>query len=125
MRRGDYITLGITQVPEDYYKKGIQIMESKVGSDNIQYFIFSDDIEYAKMYFSNLKNAEYVSGNRKEDSYRDMQLMSLCKHNIIANSTFSYWGAFLNRNVEKVVIAPRIAAKAYHKPFACEGWILI
>ena len=100
-------------------------MESKVGSDNIQYFIFSDDIEYAKMYFSNLKNAEYVSGNRKEDSYRDMQLMSLCKHNIIANSTFSYWGAFLNRNVEKVVIAPRIAAKAYHKPFACEGWILI
>ena len=125
MRRGDYITLGITQVPEDYYKKGIQIMESKVGSDNIQYFIFSDDIEYAKKYFSNLKNAEYVSGNRKEDSYRDMQLMSLCKHNIIANSTFSYWGAFLNRNVEKVVIAPRIAAKAYHKPFACEGWILI
>lgn len=125
MRRGDYITLGITQVPEDYYKRGIQIMESKLGSDNIRYFIFSDDIEYAKTYFRNLKNAEYVSGNKNGDSYRDMQLMSLCKHNIIANSTFSYWGAFLNQNPEKMVIAPRIAAKSYHKPFACEGWVLL
>lgn len=51
--------------------------------------------------------------------------MSLCQHNIIANSTFSYWGAYLNQNREKIVIAPQIGMKSYHNPIACSDWILI
>lgn len=107
LRRGDYVTLGVTQVPQDYYKKAIQIMEDKLQTKDIRYYVFSDEIEYAKKMFADMENIEFVSGNFGASSYRDMQLMSLCKHNIIANSTFSYWGAWLNFNKDKIVISPR------------------
>ena len=66
---------------------------------------FSDDIEWAR---ENIKepNIEFIDWNKKENSYKDMQLMSNCRHNIIANSSFSWWGAWLNGNQNKIVIAP-------------------
>jgi len=108
IRRGDYLNSewgkllsvinGIT-----YYKNSIEYIEEKIT--NPHYFIFSDDIQWAK---DNLKLASctYVDHNKDEASYIDMYLMSLCKHNIIANSTFSWWGAWLNKNKEKIVIMP-------------------
>ena len=54
-----------------------------------------------------------------------MQLMSYCKHNIIANSTFSFWGAYLNTHINRVIIAPNKAAEGWCNPFACSGWILV
>ncbi len=105
IRRGDYINHpihgGICDIA--YYKKAIKYIKTNV-KDPIMY-IFSDDIKWCKenLYLS---DANYINWNQGEDSFRDMQLMSECKHNIIANSSFSWWGAWLNNNVNKIVIAP-------------------
>lgn len=110
IRRGDYLTQkslhvfgGICTI--EYYKKAIEKMRQQV-SDLIFYF-FSDDIEWTRQ---NLEyaNSIYVEPQMFDDyeDWYDMYLMSLCKHNIIANSTFSWWGAWLNDNENKIVIAP-------------------
>jgi len=107
VRRGDYISIkknnDIFHVCSiDYYRDAIELIESKVS--NPQYFIFSDDIEWAKQ---NFIGSEYifVEGN---NPHIDMYLMSLCENNIIANSTFSWWGAWLNSYVDKIVVAPKL-----------------
>ena len=69
------------------------------------YYVFTDDIEWARDFF---RGSCYtiVDENRGKDSYIDMYLMSQCKHNIIANSSFSWWGAWLNENPEKIIVSP-------------------
>ncbi len=108
IRRGDYlkphqrITFGdICTV--DYYKEAASLILSK--TENPVFFVFSDDINWVKQHLE-LPQAVYVEGNSGKNSFRDMQLMSLCKHNIIANSSFSWWGAWLNTNPDKIVTAP-------------------
>lgn len=66
---------------------------------------FSDDIAWVKENLP-LQNAVYIDWNTDEDSWQDMMLMSHCKHHIICNSTFSWWGAWLNPNMDKTVIVP-------------------
>jgi hypothetical protein len=109
IRRGDYISNPKWRCSHgdicnlDYYNKAIDHIKRHVESP--QFIVFSDDIEWGK---NNLiiDNAIYVNWNTGIDAYRDMQLMALCKHNIIVNSTFSWWGGWLNQNVDKIVIAP-------------------
>ena len=88
----------------EYYLKAVKYIADMIKSPH--FFIFSDDIEWAGTNLNLAFPYEFVSGNTGELSYIDMQLMSLCKHNIIANSSFSWWGAWLNRNPDKIVIAP-------------------
>lgn len=88
----------------EYYKKAAEYIANMVSSPC--FFIFSDDIEWAHINLNLNYPCEFVSGNIGKQSYIDMQLMSLCKHNIIANSSFSWWGAWLNQNPDKVVVAP-------------------
>jgi hypothetical protein len=96
---------------------------------NPVFFVFSNDIHWCK---SNLWNpirdcsVEYIDWNIKENSYIDMQLMSECKHNIIANSSFSWWGAWLNNNPNKIIIAPKkwLNSDLIIQP-QCKDWILI
>ncbi|MBT8579342.1 alpha-1,2-fucosyltransferase [Polynucleobacter paneuropaeus] len=110
VRRGDYIHNPITMAIHgacslEYYSMAIAEMEQAL--ENPEFFIFSDDINWVK---ENLKISyphTFINHNTGSDSYRDMQLMSLCKNNIIANSSFSWWGAWLNLNPEKIVIAPK------------------
>ena len=80
---------------EDYYKGAMAYIEERVS--NPVYYIFSDDVEYAKQHYHQ-DNMHVVDWNSKADSIYDMQLMSKCKHNICANSTFSMWAARLNQN---------------------------
>ena len=89
------------------------------------FFVFTDDIEYAEKLFYDTSKFIIVKGNSGRNSYRDMQLMSLCRHNITANSTFSFWGAYLNRNNDKIVVAPDIPFSGTKNPFICDDWIRI
>jgi hypothetical protein len=100
VRRGDYLGLPNHHPIQsiNYYKDSIGI----IGEEK-HFVIFSDDIKWCEENFNFLKNKTFVSGNL---DYEDLYLMSMCNHNIIANSTFSWWGAWLNRNVNKKVIIP-------------------
>ena len=108
IRRGDYLlprhwanTGSVCQLP--YYKNAIAEMENRITGPS--YYVFSDDISWVKENIP-LKKAVYVTWNKGEDSWQDMMLMSHCRHHIICNSTFSWWGAWLNPRKEKIVIAP-------------------
>lgn len=106
VRRGDYVSTckdwnGLCGV--EYYKKGVEAIRASYS--NVKLFIFSDDIQWAQ---ENLKFADSVVfvSSPVLNSVEELVLMSLCKHQIIANSTFSWWAAWLNQNVKKIVIAP-------------------
>ncbi|HEY3371201.1 MAG TPA: alpha-1,2-fucosyltransferase [Prolixibacteraceae bacterium] len=111
VRKGDYLnkrwnaTHHVIQ-KADYYFRAIQYINSQVAQPF--FFIFSDDINWTKEALNGIPNATYISHNTNKKNYIDMYLMSICKHNIIANSTFSWWGAWLNQNKDKIVIAPNI-----------------
>lgn len=109
IRRGDYVSNSQANnihgtCPLAYYHQAIELLGSK--SENIHFYVFSDDIEWVKQ---NLKiyNAIYIDSKEKRIPHEDIYLMSLCQHNIIANSSFSWWGAWLNKNNDKIVIAPK------------------
>lgn len=109
IRRGDFVTnphaafngvLGI-----NYYQKAFTFLEKERGQKNIHLFVFSDDIAWAKENLTLPCPMHFVSNPDIKD-YEELILISKCKHNIIANSTFSWWGAWLNQNPDKIVIAP-------------------
>lgn len=114
----------------DYYRKAILLMKEKL--QHPKFYVFTDNVDWVK---ENFQEMEYtlVEGNPADGygSHFDMQLMSLCKHNIISNSTYSWWSAFLNRNSEKVVIAPKIwfnpdSCDEFRSDRAlCKGWIAL
>lgn len=108
IRRTDYLTVADGKrytgiCTEAYYEAAINYIKDKV--ENPVFYIFSDDISYCKAHYRD-ENMHIVDWNTGEDSLFDMQLMSCCRHNICANSTFSIWGARLNPNEEKIMIRP-------------------
>lgn len=106
VRRGDYLKIPLYQniCTRDYYVNAINYISDRIKKP--KFYIFSDDIEWCE---SNLdiKDATFVNWNKGSDSYIDMQLMSNCKYNIIANSSFSWWAAWLNNYKNKIVISPK------------------
>jgi len=110
VRRGDYITHTpnakiLSTCSLDYYNKAIDYISKRVDSPH--FFLFSDDMEWVKASLDIPFEKTYIEHNRGADSYRDMQLMHMCRHHIIANSSFSWWGAWLNPNPDKLVVAPK------------------
>lgn len=126
IRRGDYLSEAFANgfgncCPLEYYRKAIQYMTYKF--DNPKFIVFSDDMEWVKDNLV-LEKAIYVDHNKGLDSWQDMYLMSQCNHNIIANSTFSWWGAWLNDYEDKVIIAPkRWWSTIEHDDVVPESWI--
>ncbi len=108
-RRGDYFSKngGATSWSADlgdYYNQAIAFCEKKLQRP--YFFVFSDDVGWSKKNWRWGDNVFFVSDSHLKD-YQEIYLMSLCQHQIIANSTFSWWGAWLNENKDKMVIAPK------------------
>lgn len=126
VRRGDYLKqANMCVCTPTYYARSITKMNEIVNPE--LYVIFSDDIPWCKENLNGLiqhRDAVFVDWNKGEQSFRDIQLMTLCKHNIIANSSFSWWAAWLNQNEAKVIIAPEVFSKKIpiNDPI-CNCWI--
>lgn len=88
----------------DYYKKAISYISKHVETP--VFFVFSDDIQWAKKNIDTGYKQFFVDFNDASQNHEDIRLMANCKHNIIANSTFSWWDAWLNSNTSKIVVAP-------------------
>jgi hypothetical protein len=122
VRRGDYLKNSLLGGICDlgYYDQAILSINSKIK--DAQFFVFSDEMAWCRQNL-NLKNATYIDWNKGSNSYLDMQLMSNCKHNIIANSSFSWWGAWLNNNKAKIVVAPKKWINDSSSTLALKEWI--
>jgi hypothetical protein len=110
VRRGDYLKPSIKAFhgicSEEYYIESINFISKKIPG--CKFFFFTDDPIWVKNnLIKNIKFSELITCNIGNNSWKDMYLMSLCNHNIIANSTFSWWGAWLNQSESKIVIAPK------------------
>jgi len=108
VRRGDYVTSAAHSAHHgakgpDYYAAATKRLATKVK--NPTYYVFSDDIAWCRQHIKLDDKTVFVDGN--DYGGEDMRLMRACRHNIIANSSFSWWGAWLNPNPDKIVIAPR------------------
>jgi hypothetical protein len=105
VRRTDYKKIK-NALPIKYYKNALKYIDSCV--QNPIYIVFTDEIEWVKENIDFGKNVIYISEEEKLQDYEELLIMSKCRHNIIANSTFSWWGAWLNRNDGKIVIGPKV-----------------
>jgi Glycosyl transferase family 11 len=128
VRRGDY-TLAIEgniALPLEYYSRAITMMQERLH--NPTFFVFSDDIEFTKANLPRDLRVVFVDHNDSASSHEDLRLMSSCHHHIIANSTFSWWGAWLNGRPDKIVMAPKywhLKHDSYYPDLLPSDWILI
>jgi hypothetical protein len=132
VRRGDFLSAANINLHGaaslDYYKKAVGIINALYGK--VRFFVFTDDTQYVRENFGFLQDYVLVS-ETVSDQHEDRFLMSRCRHNIIANSSFSWWGAWLNPALDKTVIAPRqwfsdeVMRKENIIDLYPKGWILL
>lgn len=131
IRRGDYIQNHITNSVHgvcglEYYEKCIEIIKGRLKQP--VFYVFSDDPDWCSEVFKGLANCEIISRDPVASDWEELCLMSLCSHNIIANSSFSWWGGWLNASPDKIVIAPNqwfLSAEYNTKDLIPKTWVLI
>jgi hypothetical protein len=134
VRRADYVNNQSNlnffgALSEDYFRQAIGIIDEKVTAPH--YFIFSDDLAWAEEKFSFLERMTIIGSEFDDNRYIDkFHLITLCKHFIIPNSTFAWWGAWLSSNPDKIVIAPKQWVRdeklnANTKDLILENWLRI
>ena len=122
IRRGDYAN-GFPMMTPQYYENAINYFESVYNE--VYFLVFSNDMDWAKQNLQ-FSQGEFVDWNTGKDSWKDMYLMTQCNHHIIANSSFSWWGAWLNQKENKEVIAPETWFYHQETPDVyCKGWKII
>jgi len=129
VRRGDYVTNANANqfhglAPLDYYNAAVKLMREKVK--NPHFFVFSDDPKWTQENIKIGQPTTYVTHNDANTGHEDMRLMMQCRHHIVANSSFSWWGAWLNPRSDKIVIAPQrwfIDPSVDGRDIYAEGWL--
>jgi len=131
IRRGDYLKPPVLEyhgvLPISYYYNAIEIIRNKYK--DITFYFFSDDEEFVKNNFTKIEPKIYIYDNNGENSWKDMYLMKSCKHHIIANSSFSWWGAWLSDR-DGITCAPKYwfnpkIAKFEISDFVPKSWHII
>lgn len=110
VRRGDYVTSPSARAVHgtcglDYYERALAFLDKKVQPD--AHFIFSDDPEWARRNIRTRGTPTFIDHNGPSAAAEDLRLMQACGHHVIANSTFSWWGAWLSSRPEKTIVTPR------------------
>lgn len=131
VRRGDYVSNQVANdwlgtLPLKYYKSAYEYISNKISVDSI--LVFSDDLIWAKENLTFMPNTRFINFENLYNDLIDFYLMSQCQHNIIANSSFSWWAAYLNPNPNKIVIAPKNwfnKAPLNTKDLYPQEWIII
>lgn len=111
IRRGDFSNKkDFRLISLSYQREAMQLIKQKLQTNNLTFFVFTDDLDYVKSHLGTGDDAPnniiYMSDYTGDNTLYDFVLMTLCKHNIIPNSTFGWWAAYLNRNPDKIVVAP-------------------
>jgi len=127
VRRGDYTLAaeGNIALPLEYYDRAIAYFRERL--EKPVFFIFSDDIPFMRENLPPGIEAVFVDHNDNASSHQDMRLMAACRHHIIANSSFSWWGAWLNPRADKLVFAPKywhLTAESYFPGLYPAGWTI-
>lgn len=127
IRRGDYTLQaeGNLALPMDYYLQGISFFKER--SRKPTFFVFSDDMDFARQNLPRDENVYFVDHNDSYSAHEDLRLMSACRGHIIANSTFSWWGAWLNPDPRKIVFSPKYWHRkqdSYYPDLLSPNWIL-
>jgi hypothetical protein len=127
LRRGDYAKVfgASSMLSSEYYDRAVRYMRDRF--EDPTFFVFSDDSAYARNWAAAHESCIVVDHNDAESAHEDMRLMSLCRHHIIANSSFSWWGAWMNTRQDKQILAPTrwlpdIATR--DRDIAPPGWVL-
>jgi Glycosyl transferase family 11 len=128
IRRGDYTLAaeGNIALPLDYYSRAIAHFQERLT--NPVFFVFSDDMAFAQNNMPAGIRAVFVDHNDDFSSHEDLRLMSACHHHIIANSSFSWWGAWLNPRADKMVVAPKfwlLKPESYFPGLLPPAWTLL
>ena len=128
MPGGDYTPAAEKTIalPMEYYRRAISDFRERLADPT--FFVFSDDMDFAKSQLSGDPRMVFIDHNDAYTSHEDLRLMSSCHHHIIANSSFSWWGAWLNPAAEKIVIAPRHWLRtddSYYPDLLPPEWILL
>ncbi|WP_104743428.1 alpha-1,2-fucosyltransferase [Helicobacter cinaedi] len=134
IRLGDYLESGTySRLGVSYYQKALEVMKAKISHPYI--FVFSNDIQWCEKYLTQYVDfsgcgVEFVKGNTEGNAAEEMELMRSCQHAIIANSTFSWWAAYLMENPNKIVIMPKYFFNdnkriPRYDMLALKGWVVI
>lgn len=121
VRRGDYVKVGAPLSSIEYYSNAIDKIKEMIEKPKI--LVFSDDIAWVKENIKIDLPVEWMENELVLEDYEALQIMSKCSHHIIANSTYSWWGAWLNQHTEKLVIYPKIASTHLNKDLMPADWI--
>lgn len=119
IRRGDYEASWV--LPDSYYHRAFEAVNQKLEAPH--YYIFCEDVAYVKEHYGYLQNKTFITGSYPLSDLEEFFLMSKCRHQITANSTFSWWAAYLNTNPDKLVAAPEY--RHWTKDYYPADWIVI